>query len=446
VDANLVFNLHWYLALVVNGGRAGFHRKEVLVSPSQNQFPNSSQSASSPEQPDNQASSSPSPEPANSADTSTNNMDQQPNATLESAPPTVLDALEAMSEENLESEEKPKAIPPLMPPKPAPAPPVAVADSTVSKSASAPKVDSLPTEASETSSESDEAEDTDSQIASMRQQPIPPASEPMQYRAIGLVRGRYEPSDEQFTRGFLHTEDGTAIDAVLLGRVMSLVKKHIDLEQPHLWVVYPRTREKNTNLHVQIVGVWEPEKLNKVEGSEAEESDQSADTEEAPLSGDEQVEEAAIASPGHEDGYFSIRGEVLFQSQEDQRLIVKIQQSPRRGDDQGKAFKLNLQGALTGKAVGYFWDLHVQRQENLLVVQDGTMIGLVPPKKRKDSKGGRKGGRPTGGGYGKKRWEGSREGQRPSRGDKPVGAPPQRREPIAKPIKRRDNSSQSNPG
>lgn len=446
MDANLVFNLHWYLALVVNGGRAGFHRKEVLVSPSQNQFPNSSQSASSPEQPDNQASSSPSPEPANSAETSTNNMDQQPNATLESAPPTVLDALEAMSEENLESEEKPKAIPPLMPPKPAPAPPVAMADSTVSKSASAPKVDPLPTEVSETSSEGDEAEDTDSQIASMRQQPIPPASEPMQYRAIGLVQGRYEPSDEQFTRGFLHTEDGTAIDAVLLGRVMSLVKKHIDLEQPHLWVVYPRTREKNTNLHVQIVGVWEPEKLNKVEGSEVEGSDQLADAEEAPLSGDEQAEGAAIASPGHEDGYFSIRGEVLFQSQEDQRLIVKIQQSPRRGDDQGKAFKLNLQGALTGKAVGYFWDLHVQRQENLLVVQDGTMIGLVPPKKRKDSKGGRKGGRPTGGGYGKKRWEGSREGQRPSRGDKPVGAPPQRREPIAKPIKRRDNSSQSNPG
>lgn len=112
MDANLVFNLHWYLALVVNGGRAGFHRKEVLVSPSQNQFPNSSQSASSPEQPDHQASSSPSPEPANSAETSTNNMDQQPNATLESAPPTVLDASEAMSEENLESEEKPKAIPP----------------------------------------------------------------------------------------------------------------------------------------------------------------------------------------------------------------------------------------------------------------------------------------------------------------------------------------------
>jgi hypothetical protein len=459
VDANLVFNLHWYLALVVNGGRAGFHRKEVLVSPSQNQFPNSSQSASSPKQPE-QATSSPSPEPANSAETSTNNMDQQPNATLESAPPTVLDASQAMSEENLEkSEERPKAIPPLVPPKPAPAPapsPVAVADSVLSKPASVPNATSpenaaLPeSEASEIDAESDEGEDADSQAASMRQQPIPPASEPMQYRAIGLVRGRYEPSEEQFTRGFLHTEDGIAIDAVLLGRVMSLVKKHIDLEQPHLWVVYPRTREKNTNLHVQIVGVWEPEKLNKVEPSEGEvpeteASEQTADAESDVQPSSEQVQETVTAPPGHEDGYFSIRGEVLFQSQEDQRLIVKIQQSPRRGDSQGKAFKLNLEGALTGKAVGYFWDLHVQRQDNLLVVQDGTMIGLVPPKKRKDSKGGRKGGRPTGS-YSKKRWEGSREGQRPSRGDKPVGAPPQRREPIAKPIKRRDNSSQSNPG
>ncbi|NJO76913.1 MAG: hypothetical protein HC833_26220 [Leptolyngbyaceae cyanobacterium RM1_406_9] len=156
---------------------------------------------------------------------------------------------------------------------------------------------------------------------------------------------------------------------------------------------------------------------------ETEASEQTADIESDVQPSSEQASETATASPGHEDGYFSIRGEVLFQSQEDQRLIVKIQQSPRRGDSQGKAFKLNLEGALTGKAVGYFWDLHVQRQDNLLVVQDGTMIGLVPPKKRKDSRGGRKTGRPSGG-YGKKRWEGTREGERPSRGDKPVGAPP----------------------
>ncbi|MEL6223101.1 MAG: hypothetical protein AAFR31_10730, partial [Cyanobacteria bacterium J06627_8] len=96
-----------------------------------------------------------------------------------------------------------------------------------------------------------------------RQLPIPPASEPKQYRAIGLIYGKYIPSEEQFTRGELLTENDLSIDSVLLGRVMSLVKKHIDLEKSHLWVVYPRTRNKDQYLHAQIVGVWEPEKLNR---------------------------------------------------------------------------------------------------------------------------------------------------------------------------------------
>ncbi|HBY78302.1 MAG TPA: hypothetical protein DEG47_15155, partial [Cyanobacteria bacterium UBA11148] len=84
-----------------------------------------------------------------------------------------------------------------------------------------------------------------------RQQPIPPPSEPMQYRAIGLIRGQYMPSADQLTRGTLVSSDGTLIDAVLLGRVMSLVKNHLSLDQSHLWVVYPRTRQEDGNLHVQ---------------------------------------------------------------------------------------------------------------------------------------------------------------------------------------------------
>ncbi len=90
-----------------------------------------------------------------------------------------------------------------------------------------------------------------------RQQPIPPPSEPMQYRAIGLVRGRYLASSEQFTQGTLLTTDGVELNAVLLGRIMSLVKNHLDLDKEHLWVVYPRTRQENDTLHIQIVGVWE---------------------------------------------------------------------------------------------------------------------------------------------------------------------------------------------
>ncbi|MGG6293968.1 hypothetical protein ACQ4M4_06055 [Leptolyngbya sp. AN02str] len=257
---------------------------------------------------------------------------------------------------------------------------------------------------------------SDAKPAVARQHPIPPASEPRQYRAIGLISGVYTPSDEQFTRGLLTTEDGTAIDAVLLGRVMSLIKKHVDLEKPHLWVVYPRTREKRYDLHAQIVGIWEPENLAK----SAEEQDE-ADT------------EAAIATPATDDlddGYFSIRGEVLFYSEAEERLIVRIQQSPKKADQPEKAFKLILSGKLEGKTVGYFWDLNVQRQGNLLVVQEGTMIGLVPPRKKKAAAGPRAGGpRP----------------KRPFKKPQPRGEggapPPARREPreaSAKPTRRVD--------
>nr|WP_329608419.1 hypothetical protein [Nostoc sp. CMAA1605] len=95
-----------------------------------------------------------------------------------------------------------------------------------------------------------------------RQQPIPPPSEPMQYRAIGLVRGRYQASDEHFTQGVLVTPDGVELNSVLLGRIMSLVKNHLDLKKT-IVVVYPRTRQENDTLHIQIVGVWEPENLAK---------------------------------------------------------------------------------------------------------------------------------------------------------------------------------------
>jgi hypothetical protein len=268
-----------------------------------------------------------------------------------------------------------------------------------------------------------------------RQQPIPPASEPMQYRAIGLVKGKYTPLEEQFTRGMLTTVDGTPIDAVLLGRVMSLVKKHLDLEQSHLWVVYPRTREKDNDLHVQIVGVWEPEKLSKPTDEDSQAAEGESANEDAAL---DSAPDIATTIP--EDGYFSIRGEVLFYSAEDKRLIVKIQQSPRKGAEQGKSFKLNLQGTVEGKLVGYFWEFNVRREGNSLVVQDGSMIKMVPPKKTKGKKPMRGGGRPLG----RKRWDGPRDGQRSSQGggDRASAvAPPARKDPLPKPVKKSKNES-----
>jgi hypothetical protein len=363
---------------------------------------------------------------------------------------------------------------------------------------------------------------TDMQTES-RQQPIPPASEPMQYRAIGLIRGVYCPSDEQFTRGVMQTQDGIEINAVLLGRVMSLVKKHIDLEKPHLWVVYPRTRSKVDELHVQIVGVWEPENLNRislptdaetaedeadpedleetVEDSEdlyedetdTEDQEETDDTEadleeqeetaeiEAELSETETAEdsEETVVSPEAEleetpvkpeltesatsaaepptatesasqpdllpssaepdDNYFSIRGEIIFYSQEQEQLLVKIQQAPRRPTEPPKSFKVALKGTLEGKALGYFWDLHVRREETTLVVQEGNMIAPVPPKKR--------GKRPPRRGGGKPPFNRRRPGGAPYRrqdGDRPNGGsqtPQPRREAPSKPIKRPKDGS-----
>jgi len=213
---------------------------------------------------------------------------------------------------------------------------------------------------------------------SPRNHPIPPPSEPRQYRAIGLIRGCYQPSDELLTRGNLIAGDGTAIDAVLLGRVISLVKNHLDLAQPHLWVVYPRTRQDKEDLHVQIVGVWEPEVL----GAKFEPPEDS--TPESPGLEAPKFPEAseALASP-IEDGHFSIRGEAIFYSQESQKLIIKIQQSPRRESEKAKYFKLTLTGVLPSeRALGHFWDVQALLQGNKLTIGQATDIGLMPLKKR----------------------------------------------------------------
>ena len=273
--------------------------------------------------------------------------------------------------------------------------------------------------------------------------PIPPPSEALQYRAIGLVRGRYVPDVDQFTKGNMITSDGTTINTVLLGRVMSLLKKHVDLTVDHLWVVYPRTRAED--LHMQIVGIWEPETLNKtsdeacdeaVEGeapdeelddsetldnaSQAEAKTQGAEVAPVPSEASAAPEGPKVINlvkparpsskpvkkaggrpkpkpiPYHvpEDG-FSIRGEVILQSKEENYVMVQIKQQARPPKHKGKSFKLRLEGILGDRAVGHFWDIQVLRKNDQLTILSGTSMGALPPQKRKKSPG--KGRRPAGG-------------------------------------------------
>jgi hypothetical protein len=242
-----------------------------------------------------------------------------------------------------------------------------------------------------------------------RQQPIPPPSHLRQYRAIGLVYGHYQQSEEQLTKGNILTADGTLIDSVILGRVISLVKNHLDLEKPHLWVVYPRTRQENDDLHVQIVGVWEPETLKKEDD-------------------DQDIEPLLASTPG----YFSIRGEVIFTERESQSIVVKIRQMAKTEGDKPKFFKLKLRGTLPSKPVSRFWDFQVQLQGDALTILEGLDLGFAS-KKKPMSRGGfkkpfDKNRRPFGDRYSRPEGEGEKQPFTPGQSSLPR---PSRPKPVS---------------
>lgn len=56
-------------------------------------------------------------------------------------------------------------------------------------------------------------------------QPIPEPTEPFQYRAIGVINGKYIANEDNFAKGYILTSDGSQVDAVLLGKIISIVKK-----------------------------------------------------------------------------------------------------------------------------------------------------------------------------------------------------------------------------
>lgn len=229
----------------------------------------------------------------------------------------------------------------------------------------------------------------------MRHHPISPVTEPMQYRAIGVVRGTYVPSDpDQLTRGTIQTEDGTAVEAVVLGRVLTLMRRHLDLSKPHLWVAYPRFRDAD-QLHLQLVGVWEPSTLAAtaiatqaaaapvVADDAAVEADAAAaaDTDAAPPSDD--LPEG--------DGYFSVRGELIYTRPEDGDLVVKIRQQPRPDGSRPTPFKLQLKGEIPPEHLRHFVALDLRRHGQQLHVEQHEVIGPVPQRGGK-GRGGRPGG------------------------------------------------------
>ena len=199
----------------------------------------------------------------------------------------------------------------------------------------------------------------------MQNHPIPSVTDPLQYRAIGLVRGIYKPQDDDtFTRGALIDFKGNEIDSVVLGRVITLIRNHVPLDKPHLWVVYPRCRN-NQNLHLQITGIWEPSTLKKdrVESEEFNEASSLKVDSDDLLEGDD---------------YFSIRGELIFTKPEEKEVVIKIRQQPRNQKKKALPFKINLKGEVPINYLKHFISLDVRRVHYQLLVEDFQIIGPIP--------------------------------------------------------------------
>jgi len=197
-----------------------------------------------------------------------------------------------------------------------------------------------------------------------RQHPIPAPSHPKQYRAIGLVYGRYYPSEESRQRGILATEAGGIVESVLLGRLFSLFKHHASLETPHFWVVYPRLRDKDDHLHFQLAGIWEPENLGP--GL-------------TPCSDD-----PSLPQPQPDRPYFSIRGEVVFVSQARETIIVKVRQSPKPPSKRPMFFKVKIQGVLKNaddtvcdRPLRHFWEIQATLQKDQLILENAKDLGSL---------------------------------------------------------------------
>ena len=200
----------------------------------------------------------------------------------------------------------------------------------------------------------------------MLKNPIPKVTNKLQYRAIGIVNGKFIPHDNaQLNRGYLSDNKSEKIETVVLGKALPLLKKHIDLKKSYFWVVYPKN--KNTqNLHLQIAGIWDPYQLNDFPND-------SAKTNFPKL-----LEELDL-----KDNYFSVRGELVFVNTQKKEIVIKISTASKQKNLKNKNFKLAIKGELSLQLLNNFVSLDVIRDGNSLKLLNYEVIEKNLPKKLK---------------------------------------------------------------
>ena len=182
----------------------------------------------------------------------------------------------------------------------------------------------------------------------MLKNPIPKVTNQLQHRAIGIVNGKFTPlSSEQLNRGFIIDDKDEKIETVVLGKALSLLKKHIDLNKSYYWIVYPKN--KNTqNLHLQVAGIWDPYQLNDFPNSSKTNSSKL-------------LEELDL-----KDNYFSVRGELVFVNTQKKEIVIKICPAIKLKNLKNKNFKLVIKGELSLELLHSFVSLDIKREGNSL--------------------------------------------------------------------------------
>lgn len=186
------------------------------------------------------------------------------------------------------------------------------------------------------------------QQLSVNPQQIRP-TEPLEYRAIGKLWGRYVPSDELIYIGQLITADGEKLEVNLAKRASILVQNaRIDLAQEYLWTAYPKTllEDSLTKLRISLINVRTPKEYT-----------------------DSVKAELQLLADN-----FSVQGVVVYQDVEQGTVLVKIRQQPRSDFEPPKDFQLRLLGYLPPKSIKQFWNFYVRRVGTSLVIQSGECI------------------------------------------------------------------------
>ena len=196
--------------------------------------------------------------------------------------------------------------------------------------------------------------------------PIPKVTEKLQYRAIGIINGKFIPKNsEQLNRGILTDNKGEKIETVVLGKALLILKRHLDLKKSYFWIVYPKN--KNTqNLHLQVAGIWDPYQLNDFPND-------SSKTNFSKL----------LKKLDLKDNYFSVRGELVFVNTQKKEVVIKICSSPKSNNLKNKNFKLVIKGEMSLGLLNNFVSLDVIRDGNSLKLLNFEVVEKNLPQENK---------------------------------------------------------------